>query len=147
MRVSLLDINVLLALFDDGHRHHEDAHRWFARNRGEGWATCALTTSGCVRVLSNPAYPAEAVNPAEVVSRLRRFCSAPDHHWWPSDVSILDERLFRADEIVGHRQVSDVYLLGLAVRFHGRLVTYDRSIPLHAVIGATARSLVVLGGA
>ncbi len=55
-RVALLDVNVLLALFDPDHIHHEAAHRWFARSRESGWASCPLTENGVVRILSNPAY-------------------------------------------------------------------------------------------
>ena len=51
---SLLDVNVLVALFDPDHVHHEAAHVWFAATRGAGWATCPLTENGVVRVLSNP---------------------------------------------------------------------------------------------
>lgn len=51
-RVALLDVNVLVALFDPGHVHHEPAHEWFAANRSAGWATCPLTGNGLVRILS-----------------------------------------------------------------------------------------------
>jgi toxin-antitoxin system PIN domain toxin len=145
--IALLDVNVLVALFDPAHLHHDDAHRWFGRNRKYGWATCPITINGCVRVLSDPAYPTVEATPAEVADRLRSLCSAADHHFWADSVSLMDESLFRASLIGGHRKITDAYLLGLAVRNHGRLATFDRSVPLQAVHGAQAGNLVVIGSA
>jgi toxin-antitoxin system PIN domain toxin len=143
--VALLDVNVLVALFDPAHFHHEEAHLWFGRNRKRGWATCPLTINGCIRVLSNPAYPTIEARPAEVVAGLRTFCASPDHHFWSDSVSLLDESLFRPQKIGGHQKITDAYLLGLAVRNHGRLATFDRAIPLEAVNGAGASQLAVIG--
>jgi uncharacterized protein len=143
--VALLDVNVLVALFDPSHLHHEEAHGWFGRNRKHGWATCPITINGCVRVLSNPAYRAVDATPAEVVERLQSLCSTADHHFWPDSASLLDEALFRAALIGGHQKITDTYLLGLAVRNHGKLATFDRSIPVKAVPGAIASSLALLG--
>ena len=95
MSVALLDVNVLVALFDPAHANHEDAHTWFGRNRKYGWATCPISENGCVRVLSNPAYPTVEATPSEVAERLRSFCSATEHHFWPDSVSLMDESLFR----------------------------------------------------
>ncbi len=138
-------MNVLVALFDPAHDNHEDAHRWFGRNRKYGWATCPITINGFIRVLSNPAYPTVEANPAEVAGRLRSFCSTTDHHFWEDSVSLMDESLFRPLMIGGHQKITDAYLLGLAVRNHGRLATFDRSIPLKAVQGVAAGNLVLIG--
>ena len=145
MSIALLDVNVLVALHDPSHPNHEDAHRWFGRNRKRGWATCPVTANGCVRVLSNPAYPSVTATPAEVASRLRVLCAGPDHEFWSDSVSLLDESLFRLQAIAGHRQITDIYLLGLAIRHGGRLATFDRSIPLKAVVGASAAHLELIG--
>lgn len=145
MSIALLDVNVLVALFDPAHDNHEDAHRWFGRNRKHGWATCPITTNGCIRVLSNPAYPTVEATPAEVADRLRTLCSTPDHHFWADSVTLLDESLFRTAMLGGHQKITDAYLLGLAVRNHGRLATFDRSIPTRAVEGAVPGNLVLLG--
>lgn len=136
MSVSLLDVNVLVSLFDPAHPNHEDAHRWFGARRKRGWATCPLTMNGCVRVLTNPTYPTVSATPAEVISRLRVLCSARGHVFWKDEVSLLDETLFRPRVIAGHQKITDVYLLALAFRNKGRLATFDRSIPWKAVIGA-----------
>jgi toxin-antitoxin system PIN domain toxin len=146
LSIALLDVNVLVALFDTEHENHEEAHRWFARNRRHGWATCPITLNGCVRVLSNPAYPAARATPRELVDRLRLLCQA-DHHFWADSVSITDESLFRPSMIGGHQKITDAYLLGLAVRNHGNLATFDRSIPLRAVIGAGPEHLALIAGA
>ena len=140
-----MDVNVLVALFDPAHPNHEDAHRWFGIHRNRGWATCPLTINGCVRVLSNPAYPTVETSPAEVISRLRVLCSHAHHEFWADRVSLLDEKLFRPQMIVGHQKITDIYLLGLVVRQGGKLATFDRAIPLKAVLGAEPRHLELLG--
>ncbi len=146
MSVALLDVNVLVALFDPMHVHHEDAHRWFGLNRKRGWSTCPITVNGCIRVLSNPAYPTINATPADVAERLKAFSETPHHHFWPDDVSLSNELLFRWQMIGGHQKVTDVYLLGLAVHHHGRLATFDRSVPLRAVYGAEPSHLVIPTG-
>ena len=94
MSVALLDVNVLVALFDPAHPNHDDAHQWFAANRKRGWASCPITVAGCVRVLSNPAYPTIQTTPTEVMSRLRTLSASEDHHFWEQGVSLLHESLF-----------------------------------------------------
>ena len=143
-RIALLDINVLVALFDPDHVHHDVAHDWFAEEGRAGWATCPLTQSGFVRVLSNPAYRGTLTRAADVAERLRRFCESGGHTFWPIDVSLLDASVFDLPQIAGHRQLTDVYLLGLAHVRGGRLVTFDRGIPVRAVKGATISSLEVI---
>jgi len=147
MSVALLDVNVLVALLDPAHRNHEDAHRWFGGNRKHGWATCPITINGCIRVLSNPAYPTVESTPAEVGRRLRIACSSVEHHFWEDSVSLLDDSLFRLPAIRGHQQITDAYLLGLAIRNHGRLATFDHNIPWKAIIGAIPGNLVLIGNA
>jgi uncharacterized protein len=141
---ALLDINVLVALFDPAHVHHEAAHVWFAASRSAGWATCPLTENGVVRVLSNPAYPTTAERPAQVIERLRAFCESGDHAFWPDGVSLRDSRIFRSTLPIAHRQLTDIYLLGLAKKQGGRLATFDRHIPLGALVGGRADDLLVI---
>jgi toxin-antitoxin system PIN domain toxin len=144
MSIALLDVNVLVAIFDGDHTLHDAAHVWLRRNRKTGWATCPITTNGCIRILSNPGYPIPNKTPSEITEWVRRFCSAADHQFWPDSVSLTDSTLFRASMINGHKNITDAYLLGLAVRNHGRLATFDRSISLKTVHGAEARNLVVI---
>ena len=145
MSIALLDVNILVALLDSAHPNHEDAHTWFGRSRKRGWATCSITVNGCVRVLSNPAYPTVDATPMEVVRRLRIMCESGNHEFWSDSVSLLDEKLFRIALLPGHQKITDAHLLALAVRNRGRLVTFDRSIPLKVVIDARAEHLELLG--
>ena len=144
-RVVLLDVNVLVALFDSAHVHHEAAHDWFSDHRAQGWATCPVTENGFVRVLSNPAYGLERLRGQAIAERLNKFRASGHHAFWPDAVSLCDGTLFNLGMASGHRQVTDIYLLGLAVRMKGCLATFDRSIPLKAVVGATPASLMVIG--
>jgi hypothetical protein len=79
-----------------------------------------MTINGCVRVLNNPAYPTIEATPAEVISRLRVLCSSPNHEFWEDGVSLLDQKLFRPAVIPGHHKITDLCLLGLAVRHKGK---------------------------
>lgn len=143
-RVALLDVNVLVALFDPDHLHHEAAHDWFAANRTAGWATCPLTENGVIRILSNPAYGPAPERPGQIVDRLRRFCGSGHHTFWPDATSLRDRTVFRAALPVASRQLTDLYLLGLARRHSGRLATFDRTIPHGAVVGTRSDDLVVI---
>ncbi len=142
--VALLDVNVLVALFNPDHVHHEVAHDWFADNRGDGWATCPVTENGFVRVVANPAYGGVLHSPSALVGRLRTFCADRHHLFWPDSVSLHDDTLFNPAMMTSHRALTDIYLLGLAVKHRGRLVTFDRTIPLKAVKGVGPRMLHVV---
>jgi toxin-antitoxin system PIN domain toxin len=144
MKIALLDVNVLVALFDPAHMNHETAHNWFGRHRRRGWATCPLTINGCVRILSSPAYKNVDAPLADVMAHMRKLCSARDHRFWPDTVSILDEDIVYPRTIAGHQKITDVYLLALAWQNGGKLVTFDRSIPVRAVAGATGDCLEVI---
>lgn len=143
-RVTLLDVNVLVALFDPEHVHHDLAHDWFSDQRRNGWATCPLTENGFVRVLSNPNYPAGPLRPVDIVERLRTFCESGQHRFLPETLSFTDAAVFNPSLIRGCRQLTDVYLLAVAKRAKGTLATFDRSIPLGAVVGATSTHLTVI---
>lgn len=143
-RVSLLDVNVLVALFFPDHVHHELAHDWFADHRHEGWATCPLTENGFIRVACQQPSGDAFVRPADAISHLSRFCGDKLHRSWTDTVSLTDPDNFAPQFIRGHQQVTDVYLLGLAKKMGGRLATFDRTIPVKAVRGATADLLHVI---
>jgi toxin-antitoxin system PIN domain toxin len=142
--IHLLDVNLLVALFDPGHVHHEAAHLWFSGAKEDGWATCPMTENGFVRVLSDPAYPGRRTRVADAVARLRRFSESGGHTHWPDDVSILRTEAFDPSHLAGHREVTDVYLLGLAVLHEGALATFDRSVRTSAVLGFQTEHLRVL---
>ncbi|MDP3821520.1 MAG: VapC toxin family PIN domain ribonuclease [Burkholderiales bacterium] len=142
-RCALLDVNVLIALLDADHLHHARAAAWLAQNIQFGWASCAITQNGCVRIMSQPGYP-NALPAAGVAQRLREATLGEHHLFVPGDVSLLDPQHFDAEQLLGHRQVTDAWLLGLAV-WHGlRFVTFDANMPMRVVRGATLEHLVVL---
>jgi uncharacterized protein len=138
---ALLDVNVLIALHDQQHVHHEVAANWFIANARHGWASCPLTQNGSVRIMSQPGYP-NPVPVAQALAMLQRSCAHTSHQFWPDDVSLLDAKRLAHDRIHGHRQLTDLYLLALAVARGGRLVTFDAQVPLNAVRGAGAQHLV-----
>ncbi len=140
---ALLDVNCLLALLDEDHSSHSGALLWWQSNRQTGWATCPLTQNGFARISSQSSYPNRQPL-STTIEQLKRVMLLPDHEFWPDDISIADEQLFDRSHILGPNQITDVYLLALAVKNGGRLVTFDRGLPLRAVRGAEARHLVVL---
>lgn len=140
---ALLDVNVLIALLDAQHLHHDAAGRWLAENIGHGWATCPITENGCVRIMAQPGYPNSL--PASIVAERLREATATDHHrFWPDDVSLLDPRVADWEQVIGHKQITDAYLLALAVKRNGRFVTFDARIARSTVSGAGDRSLCVI---
>lgn len=143
MSRSLLDINVLLALFDADHIDHGRAHKWLDTEVETGWASCAITENGFVRIVSQPRYP-NSVSPSAAIDLLRQACDTPHHEFWACDASILDPQIVDRSRVHGPKQITDVYLLALAVQNSGRLVTFDRAISLSSVQGATAEHMTVI---
>ena len=135
MTTYLLDLNVLLALSDPMHIHHDAAHRWFAARGRPAWATCPLTENGFVRIASHPSYPNRPGDVPAVLALLRQFCAAQGHHFWPADISIRD--LLQPGMLITHAQVTDLFLLGLAVHKGGKLATFDQRISVTVVQGGS----------
>lgn len=142
-RISLLDVNVLIALCDGRHEHHLSAAQWFVENAGAGWSSCPLTQNGAIRIMSTPAYPG-ARPVSQVLAQVQTLCASAHHRFWPDAVSLLQEGILNPAHLLGHRQLTDAYLLALAVRHQGRFVTLDGAVPLKAVHGAQAAHLVRL---
>ena len=140
---ALLDVNVLIALLDAAHIHHRLATAWLQREIGAGWSSCPITQNGCIRTLSQPAYPG-ALPAADVALRLAEAAAGAEHQFWPDDVNLLEAGRVDWQRVLGHRQVTDVYLLALAVHHRGRLVSFDRRIALAAVPGAQAENMTVI---
>lgn len=142
-RRALLDINVLLALLDRDHVDHARAWQWLDAEIGNGWASCAITQNGFVRIVSQPRYP-NPVSPKEALDRLADACGTIHHQYWTCGVSVLDGSVVDRTRLHGPRQVTDAYLLALATNQEGRFVTLDQSVALEAVPEAGADNLVVL---
>ena len=129
MKPALLDTNVLLALAWPNHQHHAQAHRWFGAHARHGWATCALTQVGFIRLASNPAYTRDAVAPRDAATLLQQWTKHAAHHFWRSPAADAPRLYGRA---IGHQQVNDAWLVEAARRNRGRLVTLDTRLPVHA---------------
>jgi hypothetical protein len=144
---ALLDVNVLIALLDAGHVHHAAAGRWLdshlADGPAAGWASCPLTQNGCLRILSNRAYPRPQPVAAEA-ARLAEAAATPHHEFWPDDLSVLEPARFTHERWLDSRQITDAYLLALAVHRVGVFVTLDHGIDISLVNGATPRHLVTI---
>lgn len=143
MSVFLLDVNVLLALCDPRHLHHEASHDWFHAQGRLGWATCPVTENGFIRIASSPAYPNSPGSPPVVEGILRTFCNKATHCFWADKISLLDATSFRHDALITHAHITDVYLLGLAVKNGGKLATFDGHIPHTAVQGGSGALHVI----
>ena len=128
MKGYLLDTNVLIALLWPSHARHDPAVKWFARHRSKGWATCPLTEAGFVRIVSNAAFSRDAVTPREAAGVLAANTTAKDHAFWPDELPFAEAIAFASARLVGHQQVTDAYLLGLALRRGGMLATLDERI-------------------
>jgi toxin-antitoxin system PIN domain toxin len=140
---ALLDVNVLIALLDADHALHARATQWFAEHARSGWASCPITENGCVRIMSHPGYP----NPLPVRAVMQRLAEATAsnlHEFWPDDVSLLNAQIADSARIHGPRQITDVYLLALALRHGGRFVTCDASASRDAAVGAEKRHLLMI---
>jgi predicted nucleic acid-binding protein len=131
----------LIALLDVDHVHHVTVQRWFRSNSVKGWSTCAITENGVVRVMSQPRYPSGRRPPEEIIEKLQALKTAHkrSHQFWPDDISLTDDTLFRSRFITGSLYVTDAYLLGLAARRGGKLLSLDRSLPWQAIQNGTAR--------
>ena len=143
-RVALLDVNVLVALFDPDHIHHEVAHDWFADRRERGWATCPLTENGFLRTVARLPRTQEPIVVSTLAHSVRTFTSSGHHEFWTDAVSLIDERLFDTALVRGHQRLTDIYLLGLAVKRNGTLATFDQKVAIAAVKGARQGHLEVL---
>ena len=140
---ALFDVNMLVALSDPEHIHHSRAFEWWSDHQDEGWASCPLTQNGFVRVISGSSY-GRARSFADAMAQLGGQVALPSHAFWPDDVSLADAAVFDHRRLLGPNQITDVYLLALAVKNGGRLVTLDQGITLRAVHRAEPRHLVML---
>ena len=124
----LLDVNVLVAMAWSTHQAHGKVQEWLARHAREGWATCPLTQTSFVRILSNPAFSPNALTPRDALTLLQTNLAHPAHRFWADDVSFEQALEPLTHRLAGHQQVTDAYLLGLAIEKKGKFVTLDRAV-------------------
>ncbi len=142
---SLLDANVLIALFDEEHVFNDRAHAWLETHAADGIATCPVTENALVRILSHPNYSKTLrCTPTELIEALTDFVKDHDHEFWADDLSLRSNEHFAPERMLGSRQITDIYLLSLATKHRARLVTFDERIPLSAVPGAQKQHLHII---
>jgi len=128
MTAFLLDVNVLIALMWPAHEGHAQAQDWFSRESRKGWATCPLTQAAFVRITTNPAFSRDAVTPQEARKLLDANLNHPFHRFWADEVGFAAATQPFVRRLIGHQQVTDAYLLGLAMHKRGKLTTMDRGV-------------------
>ena len=128
MTAFLLDVNVLIALMWPAHESHAQVQDWFSRKSRQGWATCPLTQAAFVGIITNPAFSRDAVTPLEAVKLLGANLNHPSHRFWADEISFVQATQLFARRLAGHQQVTDAYLLGLAMHKQGKLATMDQAI-------------------
>jgi uncharacterized protein len=124
----LLDVNVLIAMTWPTHQAHGKVQHWLSHRGREKWASCPFTQTSFVRIVSNPAFSPNALAPADALVLLRSNLGHPAHQFWPDDIGLLEAVARFESRIVGHQQVMDAYLLGLAIYKKGKLATLDRGL-------------------
>jgi toxin-antitoxin system PIN domain toxin len=134
----LLDVNVVIALLDASHVHHDRAHTWFGDEGKRLWFSCPLVENGAVRIVSHPRYPNPSPPPT-VMTSLKSLLGVGDHRFLPDRLSLLDASHFRQDAILSAGQVTDTYLVALASVEGAALATFDRKLVTTAIVGEKAR--------
>lgn len=129
----LLDVSVIIALLDRTHVAHETAHDWFAAIGKDSWATCPIIENGVIRILGQPSYPNPLASPAVAATFLHGLCEVGGHEFWRDDLSLLSSPLVDITRLLSPTQVTDSYLLALAVAHSGRLATLDRRLVTSAI--------------
>ena len=140
----LLDVNVWVALLDEAHVHHAQALA-FIQKRKLRIATCPLVENAVIRVLNLPGYSRLGpVGFEPVRNKLDQICGDIDHAFWPDSISLRAANVVNWPRVLGHNQITDVYLLALAVANLGCLVTLDHRVALSTVTGASNKNLLLL---
>jgi uncharacterized protein len=140
----LLDVNVLIAAIWPTHESHSSVQRWLGRHVRDGWATCPLTQAAFVRIVSNPAFSPNALTLPDALALLEANLRHAEHHFWEDEISFMAAVEPFAERLIGHRQVSDAYLLGLAIHKKGKLATLDKEVLAMLPAGSAHRDSVVL---
>jgi toxin-antitoxin system PIN domain toxin len=131
--VNLLDVNVLVALSDEKHEFHQRAVAWFSRDPQRAWATCPITENGFVRIIGHRKYPGFSGGTNAARQILEVLCRLPGHQFWPDDLSVRDRSNFK--HLPDSRHLTDHYLLGLAAKRKGCLVTLDQGVDASGIVG------------
>lgn len=144
MNIGFPDVNVLLALAWPNHQFHDLARAWYGTAEGSGWATCAVTQLGFIRLSSNRAFSEHAKTPGEATQMLADLVSRPSHQFIARLPAPGDDCFSQiAQKLQGHRQVTDAYLVAVALAHDLTLVTFDQRIQHLSPNPKTVRTLPV----
>jgi toxin-antitoxin system PIN domain toxin len=146
-RPLLFDVNLLIALTHSAHVHHALVQDWVQAQGKLAWSTCTVTQLGFVRLAATPAIGGDDTSPGAALGLLDQLLAHPGHHFWPDAQGIADSAVLRSPLIVGHRQITDAYLLGLAMHQGSALVTLDRGLASIARAMQAERHLQWIGPA
>ncbi len=124
----LLDANALIALGWPTHEHHSRMIQWFSQHARAGWATTAFTQSAFVRIVSQPTFSGRPIAISEVAELMLRNTSHPKHRLAALDFGFTGVWAACTGGILGHRQITDAWLLTAAIRGGMRLLTFDTGI-------------------
>lgn len=140
MSIALLDVNALLALLLENHMFHAKIAKWFAGRKDRGWATCPITQQGFVRIVSNPAYVRPAATVRSAIDLIQTTTEVNTyHHFWSDTLALANLDATIRQCLRGHKQMTDAYLLSLAIHHRGKLVTFDTRMVALAPVGSEAR--------
>ncbi len=124
----LLDVNALIALAWPTHEHHNNMVDWFRQHSRAGWATNTLTQSAFMRIVSQRAFSGRSISIVDVAELLLRNTAHPKHRFVPLNFDFAEVLGTCSGGIVGHRQITDAWLLTAAIRNKMKLVTFDAGI-------------------
>ena len=143
--VALLDVNVLIALFDNKHQHHSIASMWLINHVKSGgkWASCPITQNGCLRILSAPNYP-NHFKLLDIKHRLQHSVNHKNHVFWQDTISLTDDKIVNWKHIQGHKQLTDIYLLALTDYHQGRFITFDNRMQTNILVSKQNRLVCLI---
>ncbi len=133
----LLDVNVLIALLDPDHVHHDTAFAWFERTGSRDWATCPIVENGVIRILGAEGYVTLPIGCADVAALFAEWRKMPGHTFWPDSISLIGCASIDQSKLKSPHRLTDIYLLALAVNNGGKLATLDRRLSSEAVAGGS----------
>jgi hypothetical protein len=126
--IFLLDVNLLFVLHQPLHPDFMRVKRWYENRENNNISTCPMTQSGMMRLLVQGVAGLDPYTMEEARESLNHILDLPGHVYWPDDSAYLDATRAIVARMHGHRQITDAYLLGLAIHYKGKLATLDRGI-------------------
>lgn len=131
----LFDANLLIALGDHDHEHHDAAVAFHGKVSADGWVTCPLTENAFLRIIGHPNYPKGPGSPDAARELLHRLTSQRGHEFWADSISLRHKQNFPI--LPSSKHLTDYYLLALAVERGALFATFDHRIDPSLIKGGT----------